>query len=262
MTAPPPAAARHRELLHDARRSLETLAAAERQHLERHPYRLAHHYDPRAGRYTVRVHVTAAVPDELAALAGRVLRDARASLDALAVALASPAGTPRAIRFPIHDSLPEFAQRSRRAIGAMPDDAQATIEALQPYHTFGGFQKDTLWLLRELGSTDVPALAAGAVRGDAELGVNTRRHVDIVGDLRVAPGAFDDGAVIANVAATVAGPDPKLDLYLRPSFELAFAAHGPARGASLTGALEAICGRLEQTVFPALEESIVRRRAG
>jgi hypothetical protein len=255
VTARPSAAARHRELLHDARQALEELTAVERQYLERHPYRLVHHYDPRAARYTVHVHVSTPVPGEIALHAGRVLRDARASLDALATALVpAPTGASRAIRFPIHDSLPEFAQRSRRAIGAMSDEAQATIEALQPYHTFGGFQKDALWLLRELGSTDAPALAAGAVRGDAELGVNTKRHVEIVGDLRVAAGVFEDGAAIVSVAATVAGPDPKLDLYLRPSFELAFAADGPARGASLVAALGAICDRVE-TVIVALDRT-------
>jgi hypothetical protein len=256
VTAPPPAAARHRTLLHDARGTLEELQAAQRRYLESHPYRLVHHYDPRGARYTVRVQVTAAVPGGLALLAGRVLREARASLDALATALVpNPAGASRGIRFPIHDSLPEFAQRSRRAIGEMSDDAQATIEALQPYHTFGGFQKDALWLLRELGSTDAPALAAGAVRGGTELGVNTKRHVEIVGDLRVAPGAFEDGTVIASVAASVAGPDPKLDLFLRPTFELAFATDGPARGASLVGALGAVCDRVE-AVIVALEPTI------
>ena len=255
MTARPPAAVPHRELLLGARRALEQAAAAERQYLDRQPYRLVHHYDPRAALYTVRVHVTTGVPDELPVLAGRVLREARAALDALATALATPPAASRTTRFPIHDSLPEFAQRSRRAISAMPDDAQATIEEMQPYHTFGGFQKDALWLLRELGAADAPTLAAGALRADSELGVNTKRHVAIVGDLRVAPGAFEDGATIVSVAATVAGPDPKLDLFLRPGFEMAFAPNGPARGATLAGALGAICDRVEEVIV-ALEPAM------
>jgi hypothetical protein len=130
----------------------------------------------------------------------------------------------------------------------MPDAAQATIEELQPYHTFGGFRKDALWLLRELGRSDEPdgpALAPGALRDDSEIGVNTRRQVDVVGELRVRAGAFEDGAVVADVAAAVAGRDPKLDLYLRPSFQLAFAVQGPARGAALVPTLAAICDRVE-----------------
>ena len=251
MSARSPTAGRHSDLLDEARRVLEQVSAVERQYLDRHPYRLDHRYDPRAARYTIRVHVTAALPAELALLVGRVLHAARASLDALATALASPAGAadaPRAVRFPIHDSLPEFAQRSRRAIATMSDGAQATIEEVQPYHTFGGFHKDALWLLRELDLADAPALAAGALRDDSELGVNTRRQVDLVGELLVRTGAFEDGALVTDVAAVVAGRDPKLDLYLRPSFALAFAVQGPARGAALGATLSAIVDRVEHVV--------------
>jgi hypothetical protein len=248
VSAQSPVAGRRGELLHDAHRALEQVMAVERQYLDRNPYRLDHRYDPRAARYTIRIHVVEALPTELAALVAQLLRAARASLDALATALASSTGAAeaaRAIRFPIHESLPEFAQRSRRAMATMPDEVQATIEELQPYHTFGGFQKDALWLLRELEVADPPALAAGALREDSELGVNTRRHVDVVDELRVQAGAFEDGAVVADVAATVVGRDPKLDLYLRPSFQLAFAAQGPTRGAALVPTLTAICERVE-----------------
>jgi hypothetical protein len=252
VTAGPPTTERHRDLLHEARRALGQVAAAERRYLDQHPYRPVHQYDPRAERYTIRIHVTTHLPAELPTLAGQVLGGARASLDALATALATPLasappaeGATRAVRFPIHESLPEFAQRSRRAIGTMSDEAQATIEEVQPYHTFGGFQKDALWLLRELGLAERPALAAGALRDESEVGVNTRRHVEIVGDLRVVPGVFEDGAVVVDVAAKVVGRDPKLDLYFRPSVQLAFAAQGPARGAALVPALTAICDRVE-----------------
>jgi hypothetical protein len=249
VTAGPPTAAHHRDLLDEARRALGQVAAAESRYLDQHPYRAVHQYDPRAERYTIRIHVTTPLPTELPLLAGQALRGARASLDALATALASAAsteGVTRAVRFPIHDSLPEFAQRSRRAIAAMSDDAQATIEEVQPYHTFGGFQKDVLWLLRELGLAEVPVLAAGALRSDSEIGVNTKRDVEIVGDLLVVPGAFEDGAAVVDVAAKVVGRDPKLDLYLRPSVQMAFAARGPARGAALVPTLTAICDRVEE----------------
>jgi hypothetical protein len=249
VTAGPPAAARHRDLLHEAREALGRVAAVERRYLDLHPYRFDHRYDPRAERYTIRIHVTTPPPAELPPLAGQVLRGARASLDALATALASSSstlGVGRPLRFPIHDSLPEFAQRSRRALAAMSDEAQATIEELQPYHTFGGFQKDALWLLRELTVAEAPALAAGVLRADSEIGVNTIRHVEIVSDLRVVPGVFEDGAVVLDVAAKVVGRDPKLDLYLRPSVQTAFAAQGPARGAALVPTLTTICERADE----------------
>ena len=249
----------HRDKLRAARHGIERAAAAERIYLEGQPYRLVHQYDPRGGVYTVRVDVERPIPAELSVLAEGVLRDATAALDALASALAAPAGgAAPAVRFPIHDSLPQFAQRSRRPLSGMPDEAQATIEEVQPYHTFGGFRKDLLWLLRELGAAGAPRLAAGALRGEAQLGVNTKRHVEITGDLRARSGAFDAGEAVASVAARVAGPDPKLDLFLRPSFELAFAKDGPAQGAPLVATLGAICDHVERAVIAPLEPLLAR----
>jgi hypothetical protein len=146
-----------------------------------------------------------------------------------------------------------FAQRSRRPLAAMPAEAQATIEALQPYHTFGGFRNDVLWLLRELRAEGGARLAAGSLRDDAVLGVNTQRHVELADELHVVPGPFEQGDAIVSVAARVTGPDPKLDLFLRPAWELAFAASGPARGGSLLLTLGAICDHVERVVFAALE---------
>jgi hypothetical protein len=245
--------------MREARRGLDRVAAAERTYIDGHPFRLVHQYDPRGGVYTVRVEVERAIPAEVPALAMHVLHDASAALDALASALASPEGSAApAVRFPIHDSLPQFAQRSRRPLAGMPDEAQATIEALQPYHTFGGYRNDPLWLLRELRASEPLRLAAGALQGDTAFGVNTKRHVEIMGDLHVVPGAFDAGAVIASVAARVAGPDPKLDLFLRPRLVLALAADGPARGAGLLETLGTICDHVEQVVIAPLEPWIRR----
>jgi hypothetical protein len=244
----------HRELLHEARRQLDGVIEAERRYLDEQPFRLVHGYDPRAGVYTVRVQVERAMPDEVSALAAGVLRAARTALDALAAALVSGAPAPTARpRFPIHETLPEFAQRSRRSLAAMPAEAQATLEELQPYHTFGGFQRDPLWRLRELAAAEPLRLAAGALRDDAALGVNTQRHVEITGVLRAQAGAFENGSIVASVAARVTGPDPKLDLFLRPGFELALDRNGPARGGPLTATLAAICDYVEQVVFVRLE---------
>ena len=243
----------HRETLRAARGQLALLAEAERVYLQAQPYRLIHGYDPRGGVYSVRVEVVRDVPAEVPVLAASVLRNAGAALDALAATLVpadAAAGPPR--RFPIYDSLPQFAQRTRRSLAAMPDEVQATLEELQPYHTFGGFRNDLLWLLRELAASTSPPLAAGALRADSAVGVNTARHVEITGDLRVVAGAFEHGKVVVSVTATVAGPDPKLDLYVKPVYELALARDGPARGAALVGTLGALCDHVEQTVFARL----------
>ena len=254
MTASPSDPTTHRERLHGARRELRRLALLERQYLDANPYRLLHAYDPRAGSYTVRVEVEREIPTEVRDAVTNVLRDARAALDALIATLASSATSGKPPRFPIHDSLPEFAQRSRRPLARLSDGAQATIEELQPYHTFGGFRLDRLWLLRELTDHE-PRLAAGGLRADSMLGVNTARHVEITGDLHVRAGAFEQDAVIVSVPARVTGRDPKLDLFLKPSFELAFAGTGPARGAAVVATLEAICDHIERVVMERLEPS-------
>ena len=244
----------HRERIHGARRELERFAALERQYLESNPYRLVHTYDPRAGSYAVRAEVARDVPPGVRDAVTIVLRDTRAALDALVVSLAPPSTVAKPARFPIHESLPEFAQRSRRPLAGLSDDAQATIEELQPYHTFGGFHLDRLWLLRELTDHE-PMLAAGGLRVESALGVNTARHVEITGELRVRAGAFEHDAMIVSVPARVTGRDPKLDLYLKPSFELAFDGHGPARGGPVLATLSAICDHIEHSVMARLEPS-------
>ena len=247
----------HRLLISDARQDLARVAHAQQEYLDTSPYRVVHAYDARGGLYTVRVEVVQSIPPTLSEHAARVVHRLRSALDAIAATLASrgqpPSPSAKPVRFPIHDSLPEFAQRSRRALATMTAEAQATIEALQPYHRLGGFRNDPLWLLRELEVAGLPTLAAGSLGADAAIGVNTCRHVDITGDLRVDSGPFAHGQVIASIAARVAGPDPKLDLFLRPQFELAFASGGPARGAALVPTLGTLCDRVEEIAATLLD---------
>lgn len=215
----------HDDQLARAREHLLHLRDEERRYLESLPFRLVHEHDMRAGRYLVRAVVQHAVPPNVLGTIESIARELRASLDTLASLLA---GAPA--RFPIFESLPMFAQRARKSLKRMPDEAQAAIEALQPYHAIGGFQNGPLWLLDQLASADRPRLAAGAIREGAEFGVNTRRKIELSGDMTVTAGAFDDGAVVAAVQSKVVGPDPKLDMYLKADFALAFEKRGPAKG--------------------------------
>lgn len=248
---------KHRLLISDARQDLARVAHAQQEYLDDTPYRVVHGYDPRGGLYSVRIDVVHGIPPSISEHAARVVHRLRGALDAIADTLASrgqpPSPSAKPMRFPIHDSLPEFAQRSRRALATMTPEAQATIEALQPYHRLGGFRNDPLWLLRELEGAGVPSLAAGSIGADAAIGVNTSRHVDVTGALRVDGGAFTHGQVIASISARVAGPDPKLDLFLRPQFELAFASAGPARGAPLVATLGALCDRVDEIAATLLD---------
>ena len=73
-----------------------------------------------------------------------------------------------------------------------------------------------------------------------------------LGELVVHAGAFDDGAVIAAVRSTVVGPDPKLDLYLKAEFALAFERRGIAKGAEVVALLGELADHLEDDVFSIL----------
>ncbi len=244
----------HRSGFSQARARFGELSADARDYLAGHPYRLVHQYDMREGRYLVRAEVTRALPEGIAAGIAEVVGLATEALNALAGALAGhEEGAPSPVRFPVFESFALFAQRARKAIRAMPDEAQAELEALQPYHNIGGPRGHPLWLLVQLADPGARRLAAGAVSGGSPLGINTKRKVELSGDLQPRMGAFADGAVIASVRATVVGPDPKLDMHLVPEFELAFSAGGPLRGAAVLDTLRDVCDHLEQVVLPRLE---------
>jgi hypothetical protein len=175
-----------------------------------------------------------------------VVRSLRTGLDELTTTLA---GKP--VRFPIHESLAQFAQRSRKAIASMSDEAQATLEALQPYHTIGGFRNGALWTLQQLDAEAPPRLSAGYLRSGT-MGVNTQRKTSIVGEPSIATGPFNDGGIIAVAVTTIVGPDPKLDMFLRPEYGTAYAPDGAGRGRELLALLGELSEHVERTVFPAL----------
>jgi hypothetical protein len=240
----------HRASLEQARRNLDRLAAAEREYLATNPYHLAHEHDMRRGRYLVRVQVRRPVPDAIAPLAATVVRALRDSLDALAGALAG-----RPTRFPIHESLALFAQRARKPIAPMSDEAQAYLEELQPYHAIGGFRNGPLWILRELDASEPSPLVTGSLRGGA-MGVNTQRKVTLVGEPAIETGPVSDGTLVASVATKIVGPDPKLDMFFRPDYAFAYAGESAGAGREVVALLGELGDHVERTVFTALEPSL------
>lgn len=227
---------------------LAVLAEMERKHLAEHPWRLQHEHDMRREQYTVRVFVRMVPPAGLMEEAAAAVSALRLVLDDAASQLAGAR-----VAFPVHDSLATFAQRSRKAMRTMPDAAQAAIESLQPYHAIGGYINGPLWWLRELAAAPEILLAAGALRS-AEMGVNSIRKITLTGEPAIATGAFDDGAVIAVQQTRIVGPDPKLDMFLRPEFALATAQGGPGRGRQLVPLLTEIADHLRAAVLPGLRE--------
>jgi hypothetical protein len=229
-----------------ARELLAELAAAERAYLATSPYRLIHENDMRAGRYLVRVKVVTPVPTDIPRLALAVVRTLRTALDELTTTLAR-----RPVRFPIYESLALFAQRSRKAIAGMSDEAQATLEALQPYHAIGGYRNGQLWTLQQLEAEDPQELSAGFLRS-ATMGVNTQRKTAIVGEPSVVTGPFTDGGIVASAVTKIVGPDPKLDMFLRAEYGTGYAPHSAGVGREVLPLLTELCEHVERIVFPAL----------
>lgn len=245
----------HEVRLERARRCVAALAAREREGVLP-AIRLLHEPDMRAGLYVVRARPAHPIPDEVVVEVAGALHDLRRSLDDLATACAG-----RPVKFPIHESLALFAQRARKAIARMPDAAQAAIEALQPYHAIGGYRNGPLWLLDQLAAQSPVRLVAaiadeGAGLVPPELGVNTRRKVELLGDPELATGAFDVGAVLASQRFRIVGPDPKIDMYFRTAFVLAFDPNGPGRGRGVTRLLREFADHVEAAVVPALAQHL------
>ncbi|MEP6989809.1 MAG: hypothetical protein ABJA80_02685 [bacterium] len=240
----------HRTSLEHARRDLRTFAGVERDFVATDAFRLAHAFDMRGGRYLVRAHVAQPVPDDILRLAAGIVRSLHQSLDELATELA---GAP--VRFPVYESLAMFAQRSRKALARMSDEAQATIEGLQPYHESGGHEDAPLWRIMALDTADAPWLT-GSIRDGGVMGVNTERSVSLLGDPVVTAGAFADGAIVASVPTRIVGPDPKLDMFLRVDYVLAYTERGPGRGRDVVDLLSDLCDHVEHEVFSALEPSL------
>jgi len=241
----------HQARLAGFRRSLLALASRADAFRAAHPVRLVHEQDMRTGRYLVRAGLAHPVPADIVECAATMLRELRSALDDVATLAA---GAP--VRFPIFESLPLFAQRARKAISGMPDSAQAEIEALQPYHAIGGYRNGSLWILDQLAGHPDLRLAAGALREGAEMGVNTRRKVELVGDPEIAFGAVEAGAVVASQQFRIVGPDPKLDMYFRGDFAMAFAADGPAHGRELRELLGQLAGDVEEATSRVLGQTI------
>ncbi|MEP6619128.1 MAG: hypothetical protein ABJE47_07435 [bacterium] len=237
----------YRDTAQHARQQVNAFAAAERDFLAADAFRLVHQHDMPGGRYVVRAKLARAIPDELLQLAAGAVRTLHQSLDEVAASLA---GIPTS--FPIYESLAMFAQRSRKAMRTMSDEAQATIEALQPYHEIGGFKNGALWRLKDLDGPEAPWLT-GSIRDDGAMGVNTERSVLLLGEPVITAGAFIDGAIVASVPVRIVAPDPKLDMYLRVQFALAYLERGPGRGREVVELLGDLCDHVEHDVFGAFE---------
>jgi hypothetical protein len=57
------------------------------------------------------------------------------------------------------------------------------------------------------------------------------------------------------VPTKVVGPDPKLDMFMRAEYAIAYAKDGPARGREVVTLLGQLCDHVEHAVFGALEPS-------
>ena len=123
--------------------------------------------DAESGTTVVSVEIREHVPDSWGPILGDVLHNFRSSLDHLAYALTvAEQGAPlspeleRQTEFPIFSTKDGFDKFGSPAIRGMSQQAQSTIEELQPYQRGADWALDPLWLLHELSNIDKHRRAA------------------------------------------------------------------------------------------------------
>jgi hypothetical protein len=117
------------------------------------------HYDPNAGKSSLRLAPLPILPFNVIATAGDIIQNLRSSLDHLAWHLAQVGlaqnGTAniepdRDVSFPIAKTLEIYESMKRRKVQGMLPEAVKAIDSLKPYK--GG--NDALWRLHELNNVD------------------------------------------------------------------------------------------------------------
>jgi hypothetical protein len=199
---------------------------------------------------------------------GVCLQNMRVALDHLAWALAESVGEepPRNTAFPISLNTDAFNERNKagRATGrsglkkieAVPEEAQAVIEELQPYHADDP-ELHPLWILNEYSRIDrhrtLSVMYALSDYTDFDVGtLDSSGELislpkDMVTHLGLTSGAFYHGTEL--VRFTLKEPVPDLQVKYDSPFYIAFGQRYISIGDPLE-VLSDIHGHIEQTVLP------------
>ncbi len=251
-----------------ARRHLEELRGEIDTFFESPPFRRVLYRDESGLNYILVGYLTHWLPETLPVIIGDCLQNMRVALDHLAWALAESTGTepPHNTSFPIYLSRDAFHERNKagkatvrsglKRIEAIPEEAQAVVEELQPYCAEDPIMHP-LWNLNEYSRidrhrtlsvmyalSDYESFDIGTVDSSGNF-LSVPR--DMVTNLRASGGAFYDGQELLSFTLI----EPVSDLLVRyesPPY-VAFGQRYISIGDPLK-VLNEIHGHIEQAVLP------------
>lgn len=231
------------------------------------PFRKVLYRDESGPNYALIGYLTHWLPEMVPLIIGDCLQNMRVALDHLAWALAESTGKepPHHTSFPIYLNPDAFHERNKagkatgrsglRRIEEIPDEAQAIIEKLQPYHGDDPLMHP-LWILNEYSRIDrhrtLSVMYAVSDYTDFDVGTldssgNFVSLPDVVTDLVLTGPGFFHGMDLARF--TLKEPVPDLQVKYESPFYITFGQPYIYIGEPLK-ILSDIHEHIEQTILP------------
>jgi hypothetical protein len=150
---------------------------------------------------------------------GDCVHNARASLDYLAWELAGADPADTQTQFPIFLTGDGYKARGAKRVAALPPEAQALVEQLQPYHNADP-AKNVLWALQQLDIADKHKLltvtAVMAEAGEFAFRIPGGVDVEQFGMAAFPDAALEHDAVIGEVRVGLPMPKVTVNLEITP----------------------------------------------
>jgi hypothetical protein len=235
-----------------AREHFDELTGEIATFVQRNPYELVSHFDQNKGERGERIYRLVAseqIPPRISILIGESLQQLRSALDHIAwqLALLTTDKPPDTTEFPVFKDATGkrgYASKRNRKIGAIPCEAQAVIDGMQP-HMQSAPKEDPLWVLHRLANDDkhrLPHIVSAIPHG---VGVGRPPGVDLFVWLHYGP--FDDNTEVAGV--TIYPPsDPQMEVPVVANVTLCFDPSGPGGGRPVLTLLDEFGRGLDATV--------------
>lgn len=245
---------------------LDTLQDALDGFLESKPYEIVNESHPKSAQYVLWTKVREQPPPEWSPIIGDIVHNWRSTLDHLAWQLVirngrKPSGS---TQFPIFSKNPfdansyssgreskDSLKRWNRQVKGMHANDVALVERLQPYNVGEDAGFPVLSALSELSNWDkhrVYQLTGQTLKGgtfsaedykDCECWLFYERPI----------GTFEHGTVVARFAVIATGPEPKVNMKIKISFDIAFGEGRPLEGSGLKETLIEVGRHVNDIVF-------------
>jgi hypothetical protein len=236
------------------------------------PYNIRQEYDTTASQFIFRAEVIQDAPARVGILIGDTCHCMRTALDQLIYRLATPraGGEPPSLtEFPIIDDQLRYSATDRhgnpvrgsglyKLRGITDPSALQLIASLQPFNRTNDTEAHELRILHSLDVVDKhrERLVTGMIYTGARVSINELYGYDLdfahVGTLKA--GTFADRAEVARFTANPTKPDPRLLVWVRVNYGVAFTPDGPGRGQPVMECLSHIRDFVDDEVIARLEQ--------